>query len=402
VPDETSVPDENSRPPSGATSPSTSPDSPRPLSPREYRDTEPLAIWGFVLAFLFAPAGLVVSYVALKRVRRTGDGGWGLSVAGLALSTIVVVPGLLALLALFFRSGTVEAWSDSVERSMQQRTVASVTSDLAEELVDDHAERDAWAMSLMEVAAVEDGMLRGVAVEAYRNGDEICVEGTRGDVVGSSADDEFRKETCAARGFAGTLRAVASREAAATEAAEETATAEQALADVLERGEETAAASSLREPRDLGLLSVPEVDLMACALVAGNRGYATDEAHLTALATTFRERVADVGADYGLENAAYDLEQAAADLGSEERYYLEGEALLRADFACWHGGYDGPGPEPVFPALWTTPLSAEDAEVNRLWPTMTDEERAPYNERWVVEEEQAQVEMEAILEEYYR
>ena len=49
------------------------------------------AIIGFVLAFLFAPLGLIFSVAGLKKARQLGGVGKGLAIAGL----IVSIPGML-------------------------------------------------------------------------------------------------------------------------------------------------------------------------------------------------------------------------------------------------------------------------------------------------------------------
>jgi hypothetical protein len=47
-----------------------------------------MAIWGFVLAFLFAPLGIIFSAIGLSQIRRRGERGRGLAIAGVILSLI--------------------------------------------------------------------------------------------------------------------------------------------------------------------------------------------------------------------------------------------------------------------------------------------------------------------------
>ena len=61
--------------------------------------TQPLSIWGFVLSFLFWPAGLVLSILALKKIGREGGGGRGLAIAGVVISSCAAVFGILFVLA---------------------------------------------------------------------------------------------------------------------------------------------------------------------------------------------------------------------------------------------------------------------------------------------------------------
>jgi hypothetical protein len=56
------------------------------------------AALSLVLAFVFAPAGLVLGIVALRQIRRTGEGGRGLALAGTVVSAVSVVFVVLVLL----------------------------------------------------------------------------------------------------------------------------------------------------------------------------------------------------------------------------------------------------------------------------------------------------------------
>lgn len=55
--------------------------------------TPVIAIVGFVLAFVFSPAGLIVSLIALPRTRRAGAGR-GLAIAGIAISMLPVIAAI--------------------------------------------------------------------------------------------------------------------------------------------------------------------------------------------------------------------------------------------------------------------------------------------------------------------
>jgi hypothetical protein len=57
---------------------------PSPVS--SVRSTNSLAILSLVMAFVFAPAGIVLGHVAKRQIRRTGDEGDGLATAGLIAS----------------------------------------------------------------------------------------------------------------------------------------------------------------------------------------------------------------------------------------------------------------------------------------------------------------------------
>ncbi|WP_123519553.1 DUF4190 domain-containing protein [Frigoribacterium sp. PhB24] len=50
-----------------------------------------LAIVGFILAFVFPLAGLIVSIIALSQIKKTGERGHGLALAGVILSIAFMV-----------------------------------------------------------------------------------------------------------------------------------------------------------------------------------------------------------------------------------------------------------------------------------------------------------------------
>ena len=53
------------------------------------RPTNTMAILALVLAFVFAPAGLILGIVARKQIRQTGEDGDGLALAGIIVGGIV-------------------------------------------------------------------------------------------------------------------------------------------------------------------------------------------------------------------------------------------------------------------------------------------------------------------------
>jgi len=50
--------------------------------------TNTLAIVGFVLSFIVSVAGIICSHIALSQIKRTGEGGRGLALAGLILGYV--------------------------------------------------------------------------------------------------------------------------------------------------------------------------------------------------------------------------------------------------------------------------------------------------------------------------
>jgi hypothetical protein len=50
--------------------------------------TNTLAIIALILGFVFAPAGIICGHIALGQIKRTGEGGRGLALAGLILGYV--------------------------------------------------------------------------------------------------------------------------------------------------------------------------------------------------------------------------------------------------------------------------------------------------------------------------
>lgn len=372
--------------------------------PRNYRDTEPLAIWGFVLAFIVWPLGLLLSYLALRRIRRSGDGGWGLSVAGIALSSLAAVGWVVALIINLEAVGFFDEWSRQREVQANENRVRAVAADVADELETWHRERGGWPaeISSLDLFVAEDGTVREVYVEAYRTTDEVCVEAARVNFTGARADGEFHDDVgCSDLGFDTTLSEAATAErvvALEEQRAQEQEVVDAAVDEVRRRGEQAAALASIGEPRDLGLLGIPEIDLLACAMLAGNKDDLDTPLQREALAIAFAERAEVVGG-LGMENAAYDLAQNNdPDDDFDDDQYWQG--VLRSEFTCWHGGYVWPEDEPVFPDRWTRPFTPEDAEANRRITEHFDELTAEELEAIYAADREESAQIEEILKSY--
>jgi len=54
-----------------------------------------LAIVGFILAFVFNIAGLIVSLIALSKIKKTGERGRGLAIAGVIISIVSIIFGIV-------------------------------------------------------------------------------------------------------------------------------------------------------------------------------------------------------------------------------------------------------------------------------------------------------------------
>ena len=93
------------RPPPGyGPPPNYGPDSGYGYPPTGYhgvwrRPTNGLAIAALVMAFLFAPMGIVLGVVARKQIRHTGEEGDGLALAGVIVGAVAT--GFYVLIILF-------------------------------------------------------------------------------------------------------------------------------------------------------------------------------------------------------------------------------------------------------------------------------------------------------------
>ena len=63
------------------------------------RPTNTMAVLSLVFAFVLAPLGVVFGHIARGQIRRTGEGGAGLALAGLIISYVSV--GFFVLYVLF-------------------------------------------------------------------------------------------------------------------------------------------------------------------------------------------------------------------------------------------------------------------------------------------------------------
>src|SRR3954464_4355124 len=63
------------------------------------RWTNALAIVSLVCAFLFAPLGIIFGHISLSQIKKTGEEGRGLAIAGLVISYLVTVLSILVVVA---------------------------------------------------------------------------------------------------------------------------------------------------------------------------------------------------------------------------------------------------------------------------------------------------------------
>ncbi len=67
--------------------------------PLHVRPTNTMAILALVMAFVFAPVGLVLGIIARKQIRETGEEGDGLALAGIIIGGIATAFFVFALVA---------------------------------------------------------------------------------------------------------------------------------------------------------------------------------------------------------------------------------------------------------------------------------------------------------------
>ena len=78
--------------------------------------TNGMAIASLVCAFVFFPLGIVFGHIALSQIRRTGEQGRGLAIAGLVLSYVSIVILVVAIGVLVAAVDSVDCY-DSVTDS---------------------------------------------------------------------------------------------------------------------------------------------------------------------------------------------------------------------------------------------------------------------------------------------
>lgn len=319
-------------------------DSPAP----DHRDTEPIAIWGFVLTFVFWPAGLVLSWLALRRVRRSGRGGWGLAVAGAALSTIAAASTLIGGAILLARSDLPATWAAAARERADARSVSSAVDAQVDALVAEHDSTGAWpAMGAQDVD--------GVTVRGFRTGDEVCVEGELGShvaarVVGQSLEVDGR---CGDHGFDRTLGQAAAEDARAAVEAREA----DLMAAAAARADAVASGAALGPEPDMGLLGHHPVDLDACSAVRSAWAVIDDAEAREGLALYLAAGYREHGGSVWYLDPYLSAEPSP---GPDQDAVAVG--LLYTEWTCWLGGFTSEVWSPPLPPTWTTPLTQQELD----------------------------------------
>ena len=62
------------------------------------RPTNGMAIASLICAFLFAPLGIIFGHISLSQIKRTGEDGHGLAIAGLVISYLITIAGIFVMI----------------------------------------------------------------------------------------------------------------------------------------------------------------------------------------------------------------------------------------------------------------------------------------------------------------
>ncbi|RWZ52689.1 DUF4190 domain-containing protein [Labedella phragmitis] len=82
--------------------------------PPQSQKTNLLAILSLVGAFVFSLAGLILGIIALKQIKQTGEQGRGLALAGIIISSIAIVLGIIWAIVVIAAIGTAGMTYDSM------------------------------------------------------------------------------------------------------------------------------------------------------------------------------------------------------------------------------------------------------------------------------------------------
>ncbi|OBB60020.1 cyclophilin [Mycobacterium sp. 852013-51886_SCH5428379] len=94
------------------------------------RSTNALAIASLVCAFVFAPLGILFGHLSLRQIRRSGEEGRGLAIAGLIVGYVMTVVAIVVIVAsiLFIMAVVDEVENDRLRRSGPTITAAPQTT----------------------------------------------------------------------------------------------------------------------------------------------------------------------------------------------------------------------------------------------------------------------------------
>ena len=90
--------------------------------------TNTMAILGLVFAFVFSPLGIVFSALGLSQIKQRREGGRGLALAGLILSIVFVLLGVLMLVFVLAVGGAAVSASSAIESAVSSASASAEES----------------------------------------------------------------------------------------------------------------------------------------------------------------------------------------------------------------------------------------------------------------------------------
>jgi peptidyl-prolyl cis-trans isomerase B (cyclophilin B) len=103
-----------------------------PFGPYGYpgpRPTNGMAIASLICAFLFAPLGIIFGHISLSQIKRTGEEGHGLAVAGLVIGYLITIGSIIALVFMVLFTIAIARELDDRSRYYSDTTAAPLTPD---------------------------------------------------------------------------------------------------------------------------------------------------------------------------------------------------------------------------------------------------------------------------------
>jgi peptidyl-prolyl cis-trans isomerase B (cyclophilin B) len=88
-----------------------------------------MAIASLICAFVFAPLGIIFGHISLSQIKRTGEEGHGLAVAGLVISYVITVGTIIVMAAVVWFTIAVARHLDDGSRYYPDITAAPMTPD---------------------------------------------------------------------------------------------------------------------------------------------------------------------------------------------------------------------------------------------------------------------------------
>lgn len=103
---------------------------PPPYDPYGYprpRPTNGMAIASLICAFVFAPLGIIFGHISLSQIKRTGEEGHGLAVAGLVISYLITIGSIIAMLFVVWLAIAVTRQVNELDSQYPDVTAAPTT-----------------------------------------------------------------------------------------------------------------------------------------------------------------------------------------------------------------------------------------------------------------------------------